>query len=137
MPRKSKAAPPPAAISRAEPGFRSVPVEGARELVTLGPDHPCWKGIPFGVDNAIVWLVPPETTTDEELARVIEYARGSGATAVRVERRRTSKVVLPLTDRRPHLRARDVVIALARAATVREPEKLAGFCEQVMGRCGL
>jgi len=131
MPRKPKAP------ARTEPGFRSVPVANARPLVTLGPDHPCWAGIPFGVDGAIVWVVPPESATDEEVAKVVHNAETSGAVKVKVERRRKSRVVLDAKERRPHLRARDVVLEIARAANVPDRDALVAFCERVMAGVSL
>ena len=123
--------------SRTEPGFRSVPVTNARELITLGPDHPCWAGIPFGVDGAIVWVVPPEIATDEQIAKVVHNAETSGAIAVKVEKRRRGKVVVESKERRPKLNARAVVIELASTANVSDRTALVGFCENVLARCSL
>lgn len=130
MARKTKPKPSP------EPGFRLTehPVKGARPLITIGPEHPVWQGIPIGCDEAIVRIQPPEGATDEEIAKVVERATGTGAVMVRVDRRRVSRVVLEPREARPHTRARDVVLEIARASNVEDVPKLIEFCEQVMGK---
>jgi len=124
---------------RTEPGFRleSRPVVGAVPLVTIGPGHHAWDRTPFDVDGAIVWVAPPEGVPEEEVRRVAEVAAGTGALAVRVDRGRKALVALPLREKRPHARHRDVVVALARAANVPDREKLVAFVELVMERVGV
>lgn len=112
-------------------------VRGARELVTLGPDHPCWQGIPFGCDGAFVRLLPPGDATEEQVRKIAETARQMGALAVRVLPRRRGAVVVEPRERRPHVRVRDVVLELARAANVGDAAKLVEFVERVMGQCSL
>jgi hypothetical protein len=133
MPRRKKLEP------KLEPGFqlREHPVEGARELITLGPEHPCWGGIPFGCDGAFVRVIPPDGATDEQVRYVVETAKQMGAVAVRVLPRRRQAVVVEPRAARPHVRARDVVLELVGASNVEDRVALGEFCERVMGKVGL
>ena len=124
-----------------EPGFRvgSVEVEGARLLLTIGPEHACWQApdVPVGCRGMIVRVRPPESATDVEVALVEVGIRESGAAAVRVEQARRSAVVVEPSAPRPHARARDVVLGIARESNVEEREKLVELVENILGRCGL
>jgi hypothetical protein len=127
--------------SRTEPGFRSVPVEGARKLVTIGPEHKAWGGMtvpwPEDLTGAIVWISPPESATDEQVANLAAHVGGLDVAAVKVEKRRRGKVVLETKEKRPKLKARAVVIELASTANVSDRQALVGFCEKVLARCSL
>jgi hypothetical protein len=126
---------------RTEPGFRSVPVRGARELVTVGPEHPWWRDdgitVPTDWKGAIVRLRPPEDADDVRVDGVVAFLTAAGASAVRLERRRGKKVVDAPVERKPHARARDVVLSLTQQANVRDRERFAAFVDGVMGRAGL
>ena len=140
MARKTR---PEVAGTRVPARVESRPVEGARQLVTIGPEHVAWRGwegkLPMSADGAIVRVQPPESATDEEVARVVENLRSTGAVAVKVQQRRRSATVVEPREQRPHARARDVVTELVTAANVEEDQRpaLLAFVEQVMAGAGL
>jgi hypothetical protein len=129
------------AEARQYPGFRSVPVRNARELVTVGPEHVWWRdhgaAVPTDWAGAIVRLRPPEDVEDARLEDIAVFIRAAGASAVTIERRRGRKVVDAPLERKPHARARDVVAGLAAQANVRDRERFAAFVDGVMSRAGL
>lgn len=125
---------------------RVVDVEGARELVTIGPDAPIWKvdlAGAFRTDDLcagkIVRLIPPHDATDEQVAGV--RAAVASAAAVRLMPRRRVAVVVEEKAQgmgtSAHRRARDVVLQMVEEANTRDRSALRAFCEQVMARAGM
>lgn len=129
---------------RGEP--QVIAVEGARELVTIGPDDPIWQvdvvafleGAGIRCKGMIVRLIPPNTATDEQVAKVRESI--ADAAAIRVMPRRKAAVIVAteeLPERGAHKRAREIVSQLVGESNTRDRAALQAFCEQVMSRVGL
>lgn len=139
---------------QAGPGTRRVEerlVEGAREFVTIGPEHPTWRPGRFDEngneidadvvvpEGAFVRVEPPRDATDDAVAAVREAAKKAGALRVTVLPRRRAAVVRAPKERRPHRRARDVVTELVAEANVREEdrESLRELTEAIMAARGI
>jgi hypothetical protein len=134
-------------VARARPSVsretvRRVPVR-SRELVTVHPDSPLWKGEAasfLDLDGAIVRIRPPYEATQPMIDDVRAWFLRAGA----------SKVTL-LPSPRPELlpgaaciqrpkaaaSARDAVLQVAREVASKEPERLLELCEKIMGEEGL
>lgn len=128
----------------AEPGFRpprEVPVEGARRFVTLGPDWPGWRDdeaeFPPEVEGAFVRVEPPPEASEATVEHVRSLA-GKLAVRVSVAPRRRAPAVLAPREKRPHLKAREVVEGLV-AEHPREADRpaLSQLCEELMAKRGL
>ena len=127
-------------VETPEPGFRveSVEVEGARRLVTIGPDDDVWsRPTETTVTSTDLVRIRPPADAPESLVEDVRKIVASVAAAVRVEPARRSAVVVEPAASRPHARARDVVLGIARESNVEEREKLVELVENILGRCGL
>ncbi len=116
----------------------SVPVAGARPLLTFEQDHPVWGGkVAAQVEGAIVRVRPPEGASDERVAELVESFRKGGAAAVKVLPRRRSVAVVEPEGVKPRARVRDVAVGLAREASVSDVGKLVSLVEEIAGRVGI
>jgi hypothetical protein len=115
-------------------------VEGARRLVTVGPDDPIWEaGSVEPYRGAIVRIVPAEAATDEQVGSLrLRIAQVAAATRV-LPRRRAGVVTQAPPDpkRSAHKRAREIVGAMVDEANTADRVALRAFCEEVMARAGL
>jgi hypothetical protein len=116
-----------------------IEVEGARMLVTIGPDDPIWES--GGVESyrgAIVRFVPGDRT-DEEIDRLqLRIAQVAAATRILPRRRAGVVTEQPREPRRSaHKRARELVGQMIEEANTQDRSALQAFCEEVMSRAGL
>jgi|HubBroStandDraft_6_1064221.scaffolds.fasta_scaffold436687_2 hypothetical protein len=114
-------------------------VAGARELVTIGPEHPAWSeretiGLGPLANGCIARVQPPVDATDSVVEHMVFRLKSDGAAVVRVLPRRKSRVLTAPRERVAHEGARVVVLALVREANVEDREALAAFVEGVMER---
>jgi hypothetical protein len=150
------------AVRAAVPGplvVEAREVDGARRLVTIGPDHWIWKPIPpegataetafttgpgfkpaiVRFDNVIARVIPPPDATDEQVEEVRTKMLVEAA-AVRVLPRRRAGVVTEAPrapERSAHKRAREIVGAMIDEANTADRVALRAFAEEVMGRANL
>lgn len=126
------------------PGSRRVEerlVEGARAFVTIGPEDPRWT---LGWDSssdlttlgAFVRLEPPADASDETVAKMKREAERKALRVVVLPRRRATAVQAP-REKRPHRRAREVVVELVETANVEDRVALRALCEGAMSKVGL
>jgi ADP-ribosylglycohydrolase len=123
-----------------EPKVEQCEIEGARRLVTIGPDDPIWEaGSVEPYRGAIVRIVPAAAMTDEKVDS-LRLRIAQVAAATRVLPRRHAGVVTEAPrapERSAHKRAREIVGQMVDEANTNDREALRAFCEEVMGRAGL
>lgn len=115
-------------------------VEDAREFITVGPEHDVWRSDPSPMsvtDGAFVRLEPPEYASDEHVAALRAALLKGGAVRVAVLPRRRRAAVLAPRERRPHRRAREVVLEMVAEVDDGDRAAVAAFAEEVMSRRGL
>lgn len=120
---------------------RHVPLESARELLTVPVDSPLWsKGIfnsrvPIG--GSIVRLRPPETATDDEVEDARKFFLNAGAAKVVVLPRPRAELLPEKAPKAKAVGARDAVVALVEESNSKDKDALRKLCDRVMGEVGL
>lgn len=116
-------------------------IEGARVFLTVGTQHVAWgEHDTYGdprARGAFVRVEPPADATDEKVAEVRRRCEQIGAVRVQVLPRRNAADVLVPREKKPHPRARDVVMELVAEANAPDRAALASFVEDIMSRRSL
>jgi hypothetical protein len=124
-------------------GVSRVPLD-SRNLITVLPDWPIWKGTvskkALDATGAIVRIRPPPEATDEDVERVRALMLMKGAERVGVLPRPRAELVpaaVAEAARGKAYGARQAVLSLVEESNSKAREALSALCEKIMAEVGL